>query len=194
MSRRPVPPFVTEFKRRSSRSSASRPARGGGSADNDSKPSFLDPAKFLEGRSQNDGGQDAAKRAADAVFSSNGAATSRVETPAPPAPTGRVLPSLIEPEDELTVRLREADTKRHRGRKPKKSAPPSLGPSQRPARRPKIKSTAPPSAPLTAPADSERQILSISPRGRRSIQRRWVLKTELKPGEKWKRRLHRAAR
>lgn len=195
MSRRPIPPFITEFKKRSSRSSPSRPTRGA-AAEDDSKPSFLDPGKFLEGRSRNGGGRDAAMRAADAMFSSNDSATPEVEPPAPPAPapTGRVLPSLIEPEDELTVRLREADAKRRRGGRKPKSATTSSEPSQKPVRRPKIKPAPPPAAPAPTPVDSQRQTLSAGPRARRSIQKRWVLKTELKPGERWKRRLHRAAR
>lgn len=192
MSRRPVPPFITEFKKPTSRSSASRPARDGGAAADKPKPAFLDPKRFLGDRSENDDGLEAAMRAADAIFSINAAAASEIETPAP-APKGRILPSLIDPEDELTIRLREAEAKRRRGRKPKHDAPSSSARSERPTRRPKIKPP-PPVAPTPAPIDAERQILSRNPRARRSIQERWVLKTELKPGERWKRRLHRAAR
>jgi hypothetical protein len=37
-------------------------------------------------------------------------------------------------------------------------------------------------------------LLDSSQRARRAIQKKWVLKTELKAGEKWKRRLSKAAR
>mgnify|MGYP006915176979 CR=1 FL=1 len=194
MSRRPIPPFITEFKKPTSRSSASRPPREGVAAAIKPKPAFLDPKKFLEDRSDNDDGLEAAMRAADALFSASVPAAHKIDTPAPPTTTGRILPSLIDPEDELTVRLREAETKRRRGRKPKADAPSSTAKSERPAPRPRIKPAAPSAAPSPAPIDAERQILSRNPRVRRPIQERWVFKTELKPGERWKRRLHRAAR
>lgn len=186
MSRRPVLPFVTEFKNRSSRSSASRPSKAGGVADEELRRSFLDTGKFYEGRSQNDGGREATMRAADAIFYFNDAETPDIEASSPITPTGRVLPSLIDAEDELTVRLREADGTPRRGRKVKKTAPSSFDPGQ---------SLAPPPVQrLAPPIESEQQIVPVGPRVRRPIQQRWVLKTELKPGETWKRHLHRAAR
>lgn len=187
MSRRPILPFITEFKKPASRSSASRPAREGGAATDRPKPAFLDPKKFLDDRSENDDGLEAAMRAADAIFSINAAGASEIETQAPPAPKGRILRSLIDPEDELTIRLREAEAKRRRGRKPKNAAPSSSARTERPTRRPKIKLAPPP------PIDAERQIPSRNPPARRSIRLRWVLKTELRPGERWKRRLLRRA-
>lgn len=194
MSRRPVLPFVTEFKNRSSKSSAPRPSRGGGATGDELKPSFLDTGKFFEDRSQNDGGREVAKRAADAIFRFDGPEAPVAEAPSPQAPTGRVLPSLIDADDELTVRLREADGTRHRSRKVKKAAPSSKTPSQRPNRKPRSEPAPPLVEPLATRIDSEQQIARAGRPQRRSIQKRWVLKTELKPGERWKRRLHKAAR
>jgi hypothetical protein len=109
-------------------------------------------------------------------------------------PLGRVLPSHIGEDDPLTVRLTEGDGKSRRGRsvgKVKSSFPVRF---KKPTRQPESE---------VARGFLERPPTSFSPdilivstphRERRSIQKRWVLRTALKAGEKWKRRLCKAAR
>ena len=114
--------------------------------------------------------------------------------PSSTATVGRVLPSLIQEDDALTVRLREADEKTRRGRGAGKAMSPS------PVRRKKL--ILPPESEtgrvsVERPAANfspERSIVSEPQRERRSIHKRWVLGTDLKAGEKWKRRLCKAAR
>ena len=193
--RRSAPSFVTEFKTRSSKSAAPRSSAVVGDAAEGSKPFFLDTTAFFVGQSTTDRGREAAIVAAEALFGVDKAATPiGEEPPSALSPVGRVLPSLIEEDDALTVRLREADNKRRRGRKAKKVATASV------VRRQK---QIPQTQHMATPAPIEPSVINIDPeqaqgparrREHRSIQKRWVLKTELKAGEKWKRRLHRAAK
>ena len=110
------------------------------------------------------------------------------------AAVGRVLPSLIGEDDPLPVRLTDGDGKSRRGHRIGKVKSPL--PIRRNQRTLQPKSD-------VARVFLERPDANCSPdiliastplRKRRSIQKRWVLKTELKAGEKWKRRLCKAAR
>jgi hypothetical protein len=192
--RRPVRPFVTEFKTRLSRSVPPRPLTVGDNAADDSKPSFLDTAAFFAGQNKDSCEREAAMHAANAVFGVNNAAPPDVETPPSSVlPVGRVLPSLIDEDDALRVRLREADKKRRRGRKPGKDATTSVVRRQKPMYQSQHTVTPAPMEPPVTNIDPEQSLVPARRRERRSIQKRWVLKTELKAGEKWKRRLHNAA-
>ncbi len=193
--RRTVRPFIKEFKTRSAKSSATHP-RPIGDADNDgSKPSFLELNVFTTRQNKFDDEHKVALTAADAVFGEGSpAAPLPKASPLSNAPVGRVLPSLIRDDDVLTVRLTEGDGKSRGSRsvgKVKSSSPIRL---KKPTLRPESE---------VARVFLERPTTSFSPdilivsaprRDRRSIQKRWVLRTELKAGEKWKRRLWKAAR
>lgn len=193
--RRTVRPFIKEFKTRSAKSSGARP-RPIADADNDgSKPSFLDLSVFATHQNSCDDEYKAALKAADTVFGRSSSVAPVLEkAPSSNAPVGRVLPSLIDEDDALTLRLTEVDEKNRRGRRvgnAKSSSPiqrkrPALHPEREVAR-----------VSVERPAASFSPEISIVPaprRERRSIQKRWVLETELKAGEKWKRRLCKAAR
>ncbi len=147
---------------------------------------------------------------------------SGVPAPASPSPVGRILPSLLE-EPRPPIRIEEEPVRR-RGRKKRDAeaidhvpaAPPE---ARRPRGRPRaVKAErepaaieAPDFAAAREPAPSEEIAALVvglaapaafapseesggERRARRILQQRWVLKTELRPGEKWKRRLRGAAR
>ena len=193
--RRSVRPFIKEFKTRSAKSSATHP-RPLGDANNDgSKPSFLDLNVFTTRQNKFDDEHKVALTAADAVFGrSNPVAPPPTASPLSKAPVGRVLPSHISEDDLLTARLTERDGKSHSGRsvgKVKSSSPIRL---KKPTLRPESEVAG---GFLERPATSfstDILIVSTPHRDHRSIQKRWVLRTELKAGEKWKRRLCKAAR
>ena len=193
--RHTVRPFIKEFKTRSAKSSAAR-LRSAGGADNDgSRLSFLDLDVFSL-RQNNDGNEHmVAFTAADAVFGRGSPVAPVSETSQiPDAPAGRVLPSLIGEDDPLPLRLTDGDEKfRRRDRIGKVKSPLPIRRNQRtlqPKSNPARVFLERPDATWSA----DILIASTPLRKRRSIQKRWVLKTELKAGEKWKRRLCKAAR
>ncbi len=193
--RRSVRPFIKEFKTRSAKSSATHP-QPIGDADNDgSKPSFLDLNVFTTRQNKFDDEHKVALTAADAVFgrSSPGAPLPKA-SPLSIAPVGRVLPSLIRDDDVLSVRLTEGDGKSRSGRNVGKVKSPSPIRLKKPTRQPESEVVR---VFLERPATSFSPnilIVSVPRRDHRSIQKRWVLRTELKAGEKWKRRLCKVAR
>jgi hypothetical protein len=193
--RHTVRPFIKEFKTRSAKSSAAHPQLISDADDDGSKPSFLDLNVFSTRPNNSDAELKVALEAADAVFGELSPGAPFPETsPLSNAPEGRVLRSQIGEDEPLTVRLTEGDGKSHRGRsggKPKSSLPirrkqPTLNPESEEAmvfpKRPAVGFS------------PDILIVSTPHRARRSIQKRWVLKTELKAGEKWKRRMCKAAR
>ncbi len=112
-----VRPFKIEFKSRSSRTTPMRPPRGDDAGKDRATPSFLDVGAFTAGRDRHANNYEAAMKAADAVFDRSVPAVPSPETnPSSNAPMGRVLPSLIENDDALAVRLAEADEKPRRKR------------------------------------------------------------------------------
>jgi hypothetical protein len=193
--RRTVRPFIKEFKTRSPKSSAAHPQLIS-DADNDgSKPSFLSLNVFSPRQNNNGDEHKVAFTAADAVFGRGSPVVPLSETSQlSNAPMGRVLPSLIGEDDPLPVRLTDSDGKSRRGHRIGKVK------SSLPMRRnqPTLQSKSElASGFLERPAASfsmDILIASAPQRERRSIQRRWVLRIELKAGEKWKRRLCKAAR
>jgi len=212
--RRIVRPFVKEFKSRSAKAAAGRlPSLDEAVAE--PKPAFLDIAAFapwiVERETPHDDSYEAAMKAADRVFGKK-AEPATTEAAATPATTGRVLPSLIEtiapaPEQPEPVRRGpgrprikkiaepEAELEAPIRRAPRRSAPtqPAPAPRRSPAPQPPIAVTAPqPPAPIAVAVAAEGE--RTSRRIRRSIQLRWVLGTELRAGERWKRRLPEAAR
>jgi hypothetical protein len=190
-----VRPFKIEFKSPSSRSTPMRPPRGDDADKDRATPSFLDVGAFTAGRAQHANDYEAAMKAADAVFGRVAPAIPSPETsPSSNAPTGRVLPNLIENGDALAFRLAEADEKPRRERvtgKAKAASPvrptrPAVKPASAMARDSAARTPTEiaPVAPIAAAPNHER----------RSIQKRRLLDAELKAGEKWKRRLCKAAR
>ncbi|WP_159727161.1 hypothetical protein [Methylosinus sp. Ce-a6] len=207
--RRTVRPFVKEFKSRSAKTAASRLAPLEEAAP-EPKPAFLDVAAFTpraaEREAPHDDGYEAAMRAADLVFGKKSASV-EVAAPAAPVATGRVLPSLLETEAPTPSEPREP-ARRGPGRpRVKKSEEPTAAatPIRRP-RRPaptepaQDRSPAPPIVVAAQPQPHAPIFVSqaveneTSRRIRRPIQLRYVLKTELRAGERWKRRLPEAAR
>jgi hypothetical protein len=193
--RHTVRPFIKEFKTRSGKSSAAR-LRPTGVADYDgSRLSFLDLDVFSL-RQNNDGNERmVALTAADAVFGRGSPADTLPETSQlSNAAVGRVLPSLIGEDDPLPVRLTGGDGKSRRASRIGKSMSPlAIRCNQR-----TLQSKSDVAGVFLGRPDANCSpdilIASTLLRKRRSIQKRWVLKTELKAGEKWKRRLCKAAR
>jgi hypothetical protein len=192
--RRTVRPFIKEFKTRSAKSSAAHPQLIGDADDDGSRPSFLDLDVFSR---QNNFDEElkVALTAADAVFGRGSPVTPLPDTsPFSKAPTGRVLPSLIGEDDPLPIRLTDGDGKSRRGHRiGKLKSPLPIRRNQR-ILQPKSDVARIFLEQRDANCSPDILIASIPLRKRRSIQKRWVLKTELKAGEKWKRRLCKAAR
>jgi hypothetical protein len=193
--RRTVRPFIKEFKTRSAKSSAAH-SQLISDADNDgSRPSFLDLGVFSTRQNNNGDERKVALTAADAVFERESPVVPLPETSQlSNAPVGRVLPSLISENDPLPVRLTDGDGKSRRGRnagKVKSSLPIRR---KQPTLRPKSELASDFLEQPAASLSANILIVSMPFRKRRSIQKRWVLRSELKAGEKWKRRLCKAAR
>lgn len=197
--RRPVRPFVIEFKTRSSKPSAPRSPRIDEAAKINKTPAFLDVGLFTANRSVLGDDYETAMKAADAVFGRSRAVAPEPIAPTN-APTGRVLPSLIEKVEALPVRTTEIEEKPRRARieKNAETAPPIRAKSRTrpktPAVRPEsvapqdLVEPAPIVLPLNAPTAAEPE------RESRSVRKRRLLDAELKAGERWKRRLCKAAR
>ena len=190
--RRPIRPFIKEFKNRSIKPSTAQP-RPVSDVNHGAKPSFLDPSAFATRRIHFADGYKAALEAADAVFAGRSTVVSIPETaPSSKALVGRILPSLIDEDAALTGRSTEADEKRRRGLGKGQSSPPIRRNKPTPQAKSEVVRV---SVERPAPCVSSEKLLVAAPRReRRSIQKRWVLKTELKAGEKWKRRLRQGAR
>jgi len=193
--RHTVRPFIKEFKTRSGKSPAAHRQQTGYTNNDGSKPSFLGLNVFLPRQNNFDGELKVTLTAAETVFRRGSPVDTLPETSQlSNAAVGRVLPSLIGEDDPLPVRLTDGDGKSRRGHRIGKVKSPlpirrnqrTLRPKSNPARvfleRP------------DANCSADMLIASAPLRKRRSIQKRWVLKTELKAGEKWKRRLCKAAR
>ncbi len=193
--RHTVRPFIKEFKSRSAKSSATHP-QPIGDADNDgSKPPFMDLNVFTTRQNKFDDEHKVALTAADAGFGEGSpVAPLPKASPLSNVPVGRVLPSLIRDDDVLTVRLTEGDGKSRGSRsvgKVKSSSPIRL---KKPTRQPESEVARVFLERPTTSFSPDILIVSVPRRDRRSIQKRWVLRTALKAGEKWKRRLCKAAR
>ncbi len=199
--RRPVRPFVTEFKSRSSKLSAQRAPKIADANKADATPAFLDVGVFAPGRNSHGDDYETAMKAADAVFGRSDAAALAPEPIASSnAPTGRVLPSLIENIDALTTPSTETDKRPHRtpvARKTKTASPiPPKSPER--SKKPTVRLERVAPQDVAKPAATEPQLVaSIAAEPDyelRSLKKRRRLDAELKAGEKWKRRLCKAAR
>jgi hypothetical protein len=186
--RRTARPFVTEYKSRSSKSSAPHSPNIGMAHQADPIPSFLHRGPIVIPQTNAEDAYQVALKAADALFSKG----SPVIIPQEQAPLAivqepRVLPSLLDKDDALTVQSGKDGEKARRSRKVSTAQSPSSAGQEKQSLRPR-KAVEPDVA--VEPAEE----ISTSRRERSSIQNRWVLGTELKSGQKWKRRLCKAAR
>jgi hypothetical protein len=183
-----VRPFITAYKNRSSKSP--RPWDVDDPEKAVPKPLPVDLGANASAPSGRDVSYSAAMAAADAVFGGKAVEVVALQE-LPNVPTRRILPCLLQPEAELASPP-EAATKARR-------APRAVKPLGRKA----VKATAPTSSiePVAKTAVESSPILTTpdipnllaTRRERSAIQSRWVRKNELKPGEKWKRRLCKAA-
>jgi hypothetical protein len=184
--RQPMRPFITAYKNRSSKSRTSRPSNIDDSQKAISRPLPLDLSANAASASGLDASCSEAWATADALFGGKG-----VEVVEPPKPhTRRILPCLLQPE---AIASTEEETKKAQ-RAPRVVK--QLG-------RAKATAIDHPSKAVLITKAVEPSPIVVSPdvanapaarRERRPIQNRWVRKTELKPGEKWKSRLCDAAR
>lgn len=190
--RQPVRPFITAYKDRSSKFRTPRPWDIDDPEKVLAKPLSVDFSADASAMSGSDTDYLAAMAAADAVFGGKAVESVALQEPAN-IPTSRILPCLLQDEAqpssaaEQTTKARRAPrTVKTSGRKADKPA--AINPPIKPSIAKKVvkpsQSAGTPEI-LNAPAVR---------RERSSIQIRWVCKTELKPGEKWKRRLCKAAR
>ncbi len=186
-----VRPFVTVYKYRPSKSRKSclwdtdQPEKAS------SKLLPVRASVVTPPANERDESYSAAMRAADAVF--GGKAVEPIPIPASSsAPTGRVLPCLLQA-DSAIVSRRQAPEETRRPRKATRSS----AQETRKASTPEIQVmplVTKPSVEPSATSAFDATHAPTTPRKRSRIQTRWVRKTDLKPGEKWKRRLCEAAR
>ncbi len=188
-----VRPFKIEFKNRLSRSTPMRSPTGDDSGKDRATPSFLDVGVFTAVRGSHANGYGDAMKAADALFARSALAAPAPET-VPLSTAGRVLPSLIENGDVLAFRLAEADQKPDRSRVARKAKAASPVRPKKPTVQPESVVTQVSAEQAATEIAPEAPIAAAPDRERKSIRKRRLLDTELKPGEKWKRRLCRAAR
>ena len=167
----------------------------GGDAGKDSTTSvFNNAGVFSAGRHGRANAPDAAMKAAHSVFGRSSSPIPAPEAiPASNAPAGRVLPSLIENGGVLAVRPAAADQKSGRSRTARKAKAAS------PARGKRSPLPAENGVMLDPPKQAATKIAPETPTAaldceRRSARKRRLLDAELKAGEKWKRRLCKAAR
>ncbi len=191
-----IRPFKIEFKNRASRSMPMRSPTSDETGKECASRSFSDATVFTPTRNTHSTDYEAALRAADAVFAVRAPVIPAIESnPAPKAPLGRVLPSLIESnEDSLAARLANAEEKPRVSRGKAKIKAPSARRQQTPAVQ--AKAAAAPVPALRPIATIPPEIDKVSPpvHERRSVQKLRLLDAELKAGERWKRRLCKAAR
>jgi hypothetical protein len=189
--RQPTRPFITAYKGRSPKSRISNPWKIKEAENAAGSISLKDPGAAAAVEVERDATYLAALDAADAVFGGRAAEHSQIP-PEPNGPRGRVLPNLLENDVISDPPARGASTRTRRVRQPAKVA--EVVPAEPKKAKPQPVVATPI---LTAPRVKEPEpevILKTLPRAIRTIQRKWVLKTELKAGETWKRRLSRFAR
>lgn len=192
--RQPTRPFITAYKGRSPKSRTSNPWKIDEPENASGSPSLNGSSASAAPEVERDASYLAALNAADAVFGAKMAERPQILSPSTGLP-GRVLPNLLQDDVISDPPARGASTRTRRVRQPAKVA------EAVPAKPKKAKPQTAPQAVVTpiftAPRAKEPEpevILKTSSRAIRTIRRKWVLKTELKAGETWKRRLSKFAR
>jgi hypothetical protein len=189
-----VRPFKIEFKSRSFRSTPMRLPTGGDAGKDSATPTITNAGVFLEGGHALTNSPETAMKAAHAVFGRTSSPAPVPEaTPASNTRVGRVLPSLIENGGVLAVRPVAADEnagRRRAARKAKAASPARARRSPLPAENGVMLDP-----PKQAATKIEPETPTVAPNCERRLERkRRLLDAELKAGEKWKRRLCKAAR
>jgi hypothetical protein len=188
-----VRPFITEYKNRTPKyQTITEPAAREPAFTCKDAPS-IDVRAIEPSETRRDDEYRAALEAADAIFTAKPLETVALTTAAV-ARAGRILPCVTEEADVAVASTNKPPKIMRRARavnnsQRELSAEAAKAP---PRRAPEIAA-----APIVRPAAQSLSAASVDGKIRREnrvIQRRWVRKTELKPGEKWKRRLHKAVR
>lgn len=189
--RQPTRPFITAYKGRSPKSRTSNPWKINEPENASGSPSLNGSSASAAPEVERDASYLAALNAADAVFGAKAAERPQILSPSTGLP-GRVLPNLLQEDVISDPPARGASVRTRRVRQPAKVA------EAVPAKPKKVKPLTAVATPiLMAPRAKEPEpevILKTSSRAIRTIRRKWVLKTELKAGETWKRRLSKFAR
>jgi hypothetical protein len=190
--RQPTRPFITAYKGRSSKLRTANPWKIDEAETAGGRPSFHEPSASAALEVERDASYLAALDAADAVFGAKAAEHPQILSPSTGLP-GRVLPNLLQ--EDITSSLpaaRGASTQTRRARQPVKVVEAVRAEPKKV--KPQTAAVAP-TPPVPRAKEPEPEIiLETSSRPIRMIRRKWVLKTELKAGESWKRRLSKFAR
>jgi hypothetical protein len=188
-----VRPFVTVYKNRSSKSRKSNLWGTHLLGEADSKPSPAAASAVPHPMIKPEERYPAPRRLAAQEIFSSGRAAEPIATIAPSAaPTGRILPCLLQSDGQIAPQKEPSENVR-RARATKKRIKVEAIDTKAPEPRVKASSTDRPVAAVETPHSAARQDSAPPRRGSR-IQDRWVRKAELRPGERWKRRLSDAAR
>lgn len=190
--RQPTRPFITAYKNRSTKSRASDSWKIKEDETAKAETSLNDLSALAAVEVEPDAAYLAALKAADAVFGREADKTPPAPSQPNRLPTGRVLPNLLQ-EEIVNSRPASAPSKKSRPGRPaaKVKAPVQTKP-KRPKRQAQLTAPTPAAQPARA-SEPEMALESSSPTGR-AIREKWVLKTTLKAGERWKRRLGKFAR
>jgi hypothetical protein len=190
-----IRPFKIEFKNRFSRSTPMHSTTIDDAGKARTTAGFLDVGVFTADRRSDANGCGDARKAADTLFSRSVPAAPAPETVSQSnAPVGRVLPSLTENSGALADGFAEADEQSRRSRIARKT---------RAAASPRSKNLVVQRESVMVLDSDERAVMEIPLEAsiaaapdheRRSIHKRCLLDADLKAGERWKRRLCRAAR
>lgn len=190
--RQPIRPFITAYKNRSSKFRMALPPEIDDSPKADSAPLPVDLSANAPAMSRLDANYLAAMATADAVFGKKPVEVAPLQEP-PNDYIRRILPCLLQPETEAASPPEQAKKARR--------APRAVKPLEQKAvedtaiafpLKPAVARKAVGPSPVDVTPDLSNS--AASRRERSAIQKRWVRKTELMPGEKWKQRLCKAAR
>lgn len=191
----PMRPFITAYKNRPSKSRMPRPPEIDDSPRAIATPLRIDLSADAPAMSRLDAHSSAARAAADGIFGKKAVEEATLQAQ-PSVPARRILPCLLQREAEPASPPEQTKKARR--------APSAVKPLER--KTAKAAEEAAIFVPLE-PAVAKKVVepppvvetpdlsnVTASRRERSAIQNRWVRKTELGPGEKWKQRLCKAAR
>lgn len=188
---RPTRPFITAYKGRSSKSRTVNPWKIEETENTDGRSSPKEPSPSAYREIERDPSYLAALDAADAVFGGKAAELPQMQPPST-GRQGRVLPNLLQNDAASAPPASAESNRKRRVGRPAKVAEPIRAEPKKP--KPRTVAVAP-TPPVQRAKEREPAIVPDgSSRSTRTIQKKWVWKTELKAGENWKRRMSRFAR
>lgn len=190
--RQPTRPFITAYKSRSSKSRSSDSSKVKEVENASADPSLNDLSALATLELAPDAAYLAALKAADAVFGREADELPRTPSQSIQLPAGRVLPDLLQ-DDVVSSRPGSAASKKTRRERQAATTKEPVHTKLKKPKRQVIMVTPTRSIPPGRERDPE-IVPDTSSRARRTIQEKWVLKTGLKAGERWKRRLGKFAR